>query len=355
MGILPLALSLATDASAARLVEGTFLATRECPAFVSKIQQTNPDDARLVPGRIYPLFEVNQDPPDYYRIRMDDADPKERWVAADCGEYPPKSSPAQFAEAAADLAGATRQCAPRPPGGDACRTCGKADSYVLALYWYPGYCETQREHLNEHPECRNSDPYAYSAGNFTLHELRPIQRRCKKEVGYCGTVDHEMTPFSAYPPLELAETSRQALDRIMPGVMDGSGRERHEWYKHGTCSGFPAAAYFKLAGTWVEAFNQSGMAEFMAENLGKQIRREEFFKRIESSLGAGARKHVNIECSGKGKMLLGVAINLPSDLSSGADLKSLIRQAPRAGSGGNCGSRIVIDAAGLDSAGRDLD
>ena len=298
-------LVFSTAARSARLVEGSFLATTDCPAYVSKFRQTNPDDIKLVPGRVYPLFETNYDlEPDYYRIRIEEADPKERWVAAECGEYPPKSSPAEFAKKPKEAKPlqVKRQCPPSEPGTKACRTCGKADSYVLDLYWRPGFCESQRGHLDDQPWCRTFAPGSYAARNFALRSLRPIRRSCGEGYGYCGTVAGKVTPFTDYPPVELDEEAiRETLGQIMPGVTDGSGVERHEWHRNGTCSGFPADAFFQLAGDLARQFNASGMGEFMTAHLGKKVRRTEFFQQIEASLGAGARAHINIECSKDGK------------------------------------------------------
>lgn len=346
------------SAFAAKLLDGSFLAVKDCPAYVSKAERTNPDATRLVPGRVYPVFEVNvPEAPEAYRIRIEGADPKERWVGADCGEYPPKSSPADIAarvpktETAsaappAEVA-AEAKCPTPPPGADACRTCGPADSWVLALNWQPGLCQAGQKPLANHPECRDTDPNLYQARNFTLRELRPLRKSCPKGVGFCGGVEREPQQLTDYPPLALADTTRQSLARFMPGTAGDSGLERQAWHRHGSCTGFPEEAYFKRAVELVQQFNQSGMGAFMAENLGKIVRREEFFKQIEASLGEGARKHLNIECGGDGKLLTGVVINLASGVAPSADLKALIQQAPRAGAAGNCASRFGVDEIGF--------
>lgn len=350
-------------AHGAKLVDGSFLAATDCPAYASKAQQTNPGEVRLVPGRIYPVFEVNLQPnPDWYRLRIDGAEPKERWVSAACGEYPPKSPPSAFAGKATTTPSTSTSEAPTAPpptmpsgpncptpapSKEACRTCGKIDSYKLALNWQPGFCETQKRNLDEVPECRNTDPNAYEARNFTLHGLWPNQRNCGKGMGFCGSVDHEMKPFTSYPAITLSESTRQTLTPIMPSVGAGSGLERHEWHKHGTCTGYPEDAYFIIAADLARQFNQSGMGAFMAGKVGQQIRREELFQQVEKSFGNGARRKMNIECSADGQLLTGIHINLPSGLKPGMDLKTLIQQAPSAGARGNCAGRIVVDAIGL--------
>jgi ribonuclease T2 len=347
-------------AFAAKLVDGSFLAVKDCPAYVSKAERTNPDDTRLVPGRIYPLFEVNfPEAPEAYRIRIENAEPRERWVSADCGEYPPKSSPADIAArnpkaetedgAVATSVAAEAKCPTPPPGADACRTCGPADSWVMVLNWQPGLCQAGKKQLADQPECQSADPGLYQARNFTFRELRPLRRSCKKGLGFCGTVEREPKQLTDYPPLALADATRQSLARFMPGTAGDSGLERQTWHQYGSCTGFPEEAYFKLAVELVQQFNQSGMSAFMAENLGKIVRREEFFQRIEASLGEGARKHINIECGGDGRLLTGVVIQLASGVTPGADLKALIRQGPRAGAAGNCASRFVVDEIGFDA------
>jgi ribonuclease T2 len=341
---------------AAELVDGSFLAVKDCPAYVSKIEQTNPDNLRLTPGRIYPVVATNYaEAPDAYRLRIDGADPKYRWVAADCGEYPPKSSPAEviarFAESNVAAVPAELSCPTPPPQPDACRTCGKSDAYVLVLNWQPGLCQAGGKKLAGRPECQSTDPNAFYARNFTLRELRPTRAKCKKQVGFCGSVEREPKQLSDYPPVELGDPDRQALLRIMPAAADDSGLDRQAWHRYGSCTGLGAEGYFKLAGNLLQQFNQSGMANFMAANLGAKVRREDFFLEVEKALGPDARKHINIECSADAGILTGVVINLGGQITGpGADLRSLIQQGPQAGARGNCASRFLVDEIGQDAA-----
>jgi ribonuclease T2 len=98
---------------------------------------------------------------------------------------------------------------------------GNFDFYVLALSWSPGFCET---------------PAAFRAGaqceaganlGFVVHGLWPQYER-----GYpsdCG-------PAGRYP-------SRAALQSAQ-GLYPNEGLARHEWQKHGTCSGKSPTDYF---------------------------------------------------------------------------------------------------------------
>ena len=99
-------------------------------------------------------------------------------------------------------------------------TPGAFDFYVLALSWSPEYCAGPgRERAS--PQC---DP-ARRLG-FVTHGLWPQYER-----GYPSACDSR-----GAPPAAIAETGDLYPD---PGLA------RHEWRMHGTCSGLPAAAYFR--------------------------------------------------------------------------------------------------------------
>lgn len=345
LGFLVLAMIFAVGPiSAAELISGDFLALKDCPAWVSKAQQTNPDDFRLVPGRLYPTIEKNlADAPDAYRLAIPGANPRERWVAADCGEYPPKSNPAEvaarFAAAGQPVGGA---CANPPPSKDPCRACGKAVYWVLDLAWLPGRCEVLKGKPEQPAECLGLDDSAYGGRNLTLGEMRPALNRCRKAAGYCGAVDKEVTPHTDYPELTLSEVNQKGLLQVLPGILANTGQERHEWFKNGSCSGMAEDPYFKLLIDLTRQFNQSGMGEFLAQNRGNKIRREDFFQAVERSFGKDSRKHINIECTADGKLLTGVLVYLPQKPLPGLQLAEMLKKSPSAGARGNCASKFVI-------------
>jgi ribonuclease T2 len=331
------------SAEAAKLVEGSFLATQDCPAYASKAERTNPGDTRLVPGRIYPLFELNHaENPDHYRIRIEGADPIERWVAAGCGEYPPRSSPASIIAKNATRSPVEWQCPKTPPTKDPCRTCGKPDLFVLSLNWAPVSCLEEPNRPDGIPECRALDAASYHTGNFTLRALAPKKNRCKKELGFCGPVEIAAEAYGDYPPIQLGETTLKALAQVMPGVSDATGRERDVWHRFGTCSGFPEEAYFGLSSDLVRQFNQSGLAAYVSGNSGQTVRREDFLKQVDKTLGSGARNKVSLECTSDGKTLRSVSVILPPTLKPGGELKALLKQAPRAGGKSNCANQFQI-------------
>lgn len=100
-------------------------------------------------------------------------------------------------------------------------TPGNFDFYVLALSWSPGFCETPAAQ-------RAGSQCAAGAGQgFVVHGLWP-----QYEHGYPS----ECSPASRFP-------SRIAMEAAQ-GLYPSEGLARHEWQKHGTCSGKSPTDYF---------------------------------------------------------------------------------------------------------------
>jgi ribonuclease T2 len=99
---------------------------------------------------------------------------------------------------------------------------GDFDFYVLALSWSPGFCELDGERERNREQC------ADGAGlRFVVHGLWPQNERgFPSECGPAGR-----TP------------SRIALDNAK-GLFPSEGLARHQWRKHGTCSGSSPSDYF---------------------------------------------------------------------------------------------------------------
>ena len=77
----------ACGASADVAASGSFVATKDCPAFQSFRKGTNPGGVKIETGHSYPLLAKNASNVTHYRIRIDGASPPERWVSVDCGSY----------------------------------------------------------------------------------------------------------------------------------------------------------------------------------------------------------------------------------------------------------------------------
>ena len=125
---------------------------------------------------------------------------------------------AAFALAALTMAGAASPAEAQRRGGPA----GEFDFYVLALSWSSGFCAVEGDGKNRE-ECA-----AGSGLGFTVHGLWP-----QNERGYptdCG-------PQGRSP-------SRAAMD-IAREVIPSEGLARHQWRKHGACSGSSPTDYFR--------------------------------------------------------------------------------------------------------------
>jgi ribonuclease T2 len=116
-------------------------------------------------------------------------------------------------------AGAASAHSPREERG---APAGRFDFYVLALSWSPGFCEASGD-LKGHDQCRTG-----SGLGFVVHGLWPQYER-----GY---------PAFCEPSGRLV--SRPALEEAR-GLYPDEDLARHEWRKHGTCTGGSPAEYFR--------------------------------------------------------------------------------------------------------------
>jgi len=98
---------------------------------------------------------------------------------------------------------------------------GDFDFYVLALSWSATWCAITGERRG----AKQCDP-GRNPG-FVVHGLWPQHER-----GY-----------PAFCTPEGRNPSRRAMD-IAEDVLPDSGLARHQWRKHGTCSGLPPEGYF---------------------------------------------------------------------------------------------------------------
>lgn len=308
---------------------GVFNAQQSCPAYVSKNRSTNPDNKQILAGNQYDIIEViKPNRPDWYRVILPTANPKERWVSATCGQVQMTSGASPGTTSGEN------------DNNNSCNMTGQADSYVLALSWQPAFCETKPQK----PECDISDPHVYQARHFTLHGLWPNKKRCGTNYAFCGEVTEKENDFCDYPAIQLDSNSQSSLAEVMPSVTAGSCLERHEWHKHGTCQDkWPLEEYFDVSVDLTRQFNDSGMAYFMNRRIGQQVRTEDFLNRVTAVLGSAARQRIKLKCDRD--MLVEIQLSLVADLRSGADLEKLITNAPTQGQS-NCGETFRVDAIG---------
>ena len=97
------------------------------------------------------------------------------------------------------------------------------DFYVLSLSWSPSYCEAEGDDAN-HQQCAAGRPYA-----FVVHGLWPQFERGFPEN--CPTDDRDVP---------------NATLRTLYDIMPSAGLIRHQWRKHGSCSGLGQDDYFAV-------------------------------------------------------------------------------------------------------------
>lgn len=136
-------------------LSGSFLATKECPAFQSFRKGTNPGGVKIESGHSYPLLAKNAANATHYRVRIESASPPERWVNVDCGTVKGENVSSQSPEAAGT--GSTEN----------------QTRFVLSVGWEPGFCETHETKS----ECETETSDSFDATHFTLHGLWPQPRR----------------------------------------------------------------------------------------------------------------------------------------------------------------------------------
>lgn len=105
---------------------------------------------------------------------------------------------------------------------DARGEAGKFDYYLVALSWSPAYCADQGGERND-PQCAPGRRFA-----FVLHGLWP-QYSNGRWPQFCAEEPGLKDPAA------------------MLDIMPSPALVRHEWRKHGTCTGLGAEGYFALA------------------------------------------------------------------------------------------------------------
>ncbi len=334
------------DGAASVPVSGTLKAEHACQAFISKNKKTNPNFQLLHIDTTYPLLEANRpDQPDWYRVRITGAEPEQRWVPAFCGRITLNKDDSGNNSGGGNGGNGGHIGGDLPSGSCSKTNCNTADteeSFLLAVSWQPAFCKSH----GSKPECKIKDPDSYQATHLTLHGLWPNKlSRCGKNYGFCGSLCKKprQRGMCNYPEVPLSATVRQDLSEVMPSVSAGSCLERHEWWKHGTCSGWSADDYYTVSARLVREFNNGGVSGLLAKNLGKRVSERELFQVVDDHFGPGTHKTLKLSCSGSGE-LTEIQITLPKDIGKNTPLPELFQQAVPTASGprSNCPGQFKI-------------
>ena len=291
-----------TFARANVAITGTFTATQTCPAYQSFRKSTNPGDVKVEQDKTYALIAKNKPDATHYRIVVEGAQPKERWVSSACGHI-----------------AATDQSA-----GAAGGTSGARATHVLAVSWEPAFCEDHRDKK----ECRELASTSFAATHMSLHGLWPQPRGTQ----YCNVapdlkaIDRKHD-WNGLPEPELSADTLNRLAAVMPGVQ--SKLERHEWIVHGTCFGGNAEGYFARAAGLAEAIDASKVSQLFADNVGRSVSAETIRAAFDDAFGAGAGARVTVSCHGRGesRKITELRIFLAGGVAGNAPLGDLIHAA----------------------------
>ena len=185
------------------------------------------------------------------------------------------------------------------------RNAAAEDGYLLALSWEPAFCAGHAAR----PECKLA---AATPPRLGLHGLWPDWDRNGdgKQDGaddFCLSGENNRKAIFALdaeasnagnwlklPPVNLSAASSSDLESAMPGTT--SGLERHEWWKHGTCSDLKADDYFAIAVALLREVERSSLAHLIAQRAGATIGRAELLAAFESDFGARSARALMLDC-----------------------------------------------------------
>ncbi|MGU3521936.1 ribonuclease I [Enterobacteriaceae bacterium C23F] len=233
------------------------------------------------------------------------------------------------------------------------------NSYVLALSWQTGFCQSMQERgRNEPVECRLQKEAEDKRSYLTVHGLWPS---LPKSIASRGVDDRRWMRFGCatrpVPNMPEARASRKCsaaetglslemankLNNVMPGSGGGSCLERYEYAKHGVCFGFDPDAYF---GTMVRLngeIKQSALGTFLAQNYGKTVTRDAFNDAVAKSYGREGVKAFKLTCNGNPTYLTEMQIAIKASAINAPLAEGSLLPQPHPG---NCGKQFVIDKAG---------
>ena len=237
--------------------------------------------------------------------------------------------------AASFVAALLAACGPEP----------EVDHYILALSWQPAFCEYNMGK----PECGALDEGDFAATNLTLHGLWPNAADGDHPF-YCGVtasdrrVD-EAGDWCALPAPGIDQATQSALAETMPGSR--SCLDRHEWVKHGTCTGFGGDAYFDTSLHLLREVEATQLANLLRANIGREVSRRELLQAWERDFGPGTAKALEIVCRRDGPRgsLTEIRLALRRDmLEEPLSGSMLFLEGPPPH--GGCPTEIYIDPAG---------
>lgn len=217
-------------------------------------------------------------------------------------------------------------------------------TYLLSLSWEPTFCKSKPQKA----ECKAETPQSQEAHQLSLHGLWPqpngkfyciADPQQKARMAQLDGAKH----WDQLPDPGMTQATRDRLAAIMPGVQ--SLLERHEWIKHGTCSGLSADAYFNRAADLVEQVNASALGQLLNTRAGQSVTTVEILAAVKTAFGDAAPAAVAVTCTGGGGSadISEIDIYLSGEVTGTDPLSMLVHKADKAGT---CsGGRLVMPAS----------
>jgi ribonuclease T2 len=143
------------------------------------------------------------------------------------------------------------------------------------------------------------------------------------------------------PAVELSAASARDLASAMPG--SATGLDRHEWWKHGTCSGLTAEKYFATAIALLREVERGSLGRLLTDQAGGTVARKRLLGAFEADLGQGTGRTLVLDCTRDGDetALMEVRIRVKRE----AVTKGLIADnlaVPAKATRGDCAAEIAI-------------
>jgi ribonuclease T2 len=223
------------------------------------------------------------------------------------------------------------------------------DAYLLALTWQPGFCAGHAALA----ECKTVAPRLVLHGLWPDWDVNGDGKRddaddtCVAGNGREAILDIEKSGAAGWPklpPIDLTAGSRSDLALVMPGV--AGGLDRHEWWKHGTCSGLKPDDYFATAVLLVRQVERGKLAKLIADKAGGDVTRNALLDAFAADFGKNSARALTLDCakSAEGSTLLEIRIRLRREaVTQGLNSDSLA--IPDKPAKGDCAATIRIPGA----------
>ncbi len=227
-----------------------------------------------------------------------------------------------------------------------------ADSYTLALTWQPAFCADKPDRA----ECRGGDA---GASPLVLHGLWPdwdVNGDGNRDGNdaYCLDagpardsilrIDTGGGSWKDLPQVAITKAMTDDLPAVMPGAR--AYLDRHEWWKHGTCSGLKPVDYFGAAILLTRQMQLGALGSFLEEHQGQTVKLKALLGVFDEEFGAGSARALKLVCNPApdGAMALSeVQLRLKRERIGEGLLPSTLDTGGRAPRG-KCGATLRIEA-----------